>query len=135
MIESRFNELKKIYETLNPYYDARQEDYWKQLTSLFTENEEETIRFLDNCSEEDVEIASEVFDNVAKVLQSLKFIDCLHRLEKKFPDSTIAYSVAYAEFFTDAYEHVNPLIVMKNPPSDPPSKSKKKKSSSKKNKK
>ena len=51
MIESRFNELKKIYETLNPYYDARQEDYWKQLTALFTESEDETIRFLDNCSE------------------------------------------------------------------------------------
>ena len=125
MIESRFNELKKIYVTLDPYYDARQEDYWKQLTALFTENEEETIRFLDNCSEEDAEIASEVFDNVAKVLQSLKYIDCLHRLEKKFPDSTIAYSVAYAEFYTDAYEHVNPLIVMKNPPSDPSGKKKK----------
>lgn len=107
MIESRFNELKKIYETLNPYYDARQEDYWKQLTSLFTENEEETIRFLDNCSEEDAEIASEVFDDVAKVLQSLKFIDCLHRLEQKFPDSTIGYSVRYAESYTDAFEPEN----------------------------
>ena len=132
MIESRFNELKKIYVTLNPYYDARQEDYWKQLTALFTENEDETIRFLDNCSEEDAEIASEVFDNVAKVLQSLKYIDCLHRLEKKFPDSTIAYSVAYAEFATDAYEHVNPLIISKTPPSDPSGK--KKKSTGKKKK-
>ena len=135
MFESRFNELKKLYYSLDQEYDIRRDEYEKQLTALLSENEEETIRFLDNCSEEDVEIASEVFDNVAKVLQSLKYIDCLHRLEKKFPDSTIAYSVAYAEFFTDAYEHVNPLIVMKNPPSDPPSKSKKKKSSSKKNKK
>lgn len=135
MIEERFNELKKIYLKFNHELDPGRDEYEKQLTALFAENEEETIRFLDNCSEEDVEIASEVFDNVAKVLQSLKFIDCLHRLEKKFPDSTIAYSVAYAEFFTDAYEHVNPLIVMKNPPSDPPSKSKKKKPSSKKNKK
>ena len=127
MIEEKFNELKKFYLTLDHEFDVRQEDYWKQLTSLFTENEEETIRFLDNCSAEDVDIASEVFDDVAKVLQSLKYIDCLHRLEKKFPDLCIEYSVAYAEFFTDAYEHVNPIIISKTPPSDSSSKKKKKK--------
>ena len=107
MFESRFNELKKLYYSLDQEYDIRRDEYENQLTALFTENEEETIRFLDNCSEEDVEIASEVFDDVAKVLQSLKYIDCLHRLEKKFPDSTIGYSVRYAESYTDAFEPEN----------------------------
>ena len=61
--------------------------YWDELTQILSEDEEETIYFLDRCNDENViNNISSVFDDISIKLQSQDFIQCLDRLEIKFPN-------------------------------------------------
>ncbi|GHU60484.1 hypothetical protein AGMMS49975_29520 [Clostridia bacterium] len=73
------------------------EELWGKLTSLLSENVRQTIDFLDNCSSDEAEWISEVFEDIAYNLQSWDYIDCLKRLLKKYPDANLDSSVQVAE--------------------------------------
>ncbi|AFY93470.1 hypothetical protein [Chamaesiphon minutus] len=67
--------------------DTRYPIFWNQLTQLLSEDEQETIDFLDSCNDENIiNNISSIFDNISSNLQSNKFIKCLKRLEIKFPN-------------------------------------------------
>ena len=66
----------------------------EKLVSLFTEDINESISFLDNdCTADQFSWLSEVFDEIARITQSHEFIDALRRLAVKFPEETKKYNV------------------------------------------
>ena len=69
-------------------------------SSIFQDNQliclkdiNETVAYLENCSEEDIYFISEVFEDVSEQLQSKEYIECLRKLDDKFPnlDMTIRW--------------------------------------------
>ena len=82
----------KIFEVISKIdslfiEDTRFPVLWNQLAELLSENEQETIEFLDSCNDENViNNISSVFDDISSNFQSEKFIECLKRLEIKFPN-------------------------------------------------
>lgn len=83
---------EKVIEIVNEIDSLFMEDtrfpkYWGQLTQVLSENEQETIDFLDSCNEKNIiDNISSVFADISTNFQSQKFIKCLERLEIKFPD-------------------------------------------------
>ncbi|KZU60843.1 hypothetical protein [Lactiplantibacillus plantarum] len=54
-----------------------------------------------NCSEDDVLLISSVFDYVSENLQSKKFISCLRKLDKKYPDLKLTSFIDDAEDYIE----------------------------------
>ena len=52
---------------------------------MLSENEENTISYLENCNKADLYWVSEVFEDLAESLQSKELIDCLRKLDEKYP--------------------------------------------------
>ncbi|MGG0759204.1 hypothetical protein [Bacillus paramycoides] len=96
------DKIKKALEDrrmLHPNDDYGIEKSWGKLTAILSENEEVTINYLMNCSKEDVYLISEVFEDVSEKLQSKGFIECLRKLDEKFPDLNLTYDIDVAESY------------------------------------
>ena len=80
---------------------------WDELTNLLSEYLDDTIEFLLNdCTVEEFEWISEVFDDIADITQSIEFIDCLYEVEKKFKGQykcNILGSIDYAKLCLDYF--------------------------------
>ncbi|MCT3233266.1 hypothetical protein [Lactiplantibacillus plantarum] len=74
---------------------------WEELTIILSKNEDEAIKYLMNCSEDDVLLISSVFDYVSENLQSKKFISCLRKLDKKYPDLKLTSFIDDAEDYIE----------------------------------
>ncbi|MCL2353464.1 MAG: hypothetical protein FWC69_02405 [Defluviitaleaceae bacterium] len=59
---------------------------WRLLIEILSKNEEDTIKYLDHCSADDLYHISEVFEDVSEKLESREFIRCLRRLDIKYPE-------------------------------------------------
>ncbi|MCP1226635.1 hypothetical protein [Sebaldella sp. S0638] len=73
------------------------EECWKQITEIFSQDEVETINYLNNCSKEDLYFISEVFEDISENLKSKKIIACLRKLDKKYPDLKMTSDINLAE--------------------------------------
>lgn len=72
---------------------------WDRLTELLSENSEETIDFLNECTEEQLFYISEVFEDISFNLQSEQFIDTLYKLDRKYPELQMKSDIKIAEEF------------------------------------
>lgn len=72
-------------------------DYWSVFTELLSKDIYQTIKFLDGCTEDEIYWLSEVFEDISYKVNSKAFIDCLKRLEKKFPNIDLADDIKSAE--------------------------------------
>ncbi len=71
--------------------------YWAELSELLIECESDTIELFDNLDEPNkIDNISSVFEEISRGLQSSAFIQCLERLEKKFPDLLLVHMVGAA---------------------------------------
>lgn len=77
--------------------------YWEPLTALLTKDEEDTINFLKECSDEQVYHISEVFDQISDKFQSKEFVDFLKELQKDHPDIDIKKDIQAAEYRLEEY--------------------------------
>lgn len=91
-IENLTNERKKLLPD-----DPKINEIWDELTQIFSDNEKATIEYLNNCSENQLEWISEVFEDISENLQSEDFIDTLEKLQKKFPDLDLEMDISYAK--------------------------------------
>lgn len=57
----------------------------------------ETIEYLEKCSKEDLYFISEIFEDVSEQLKSKEFIDCLRKLDTKFPELDMTKDIDLAE--------------------------------------
>lgn len=94
MIKDRIIPIIKEREATDDEWDYGVEQCHKKLVSLFVENIDESIKFLDNdCTADQFSWLSEVFDDIAKITQSHAFIDALKRLSSKYPEETKTYNI------------------------------------------
>ena len=59
---------------------------WEEMTELLSENEVNTINYLDICCADDLYFVSEIFEDISVKIQSNEFIKCLRRLDMKYPE-------------------------------------------------
>ena len=93
------NKVKKIIDErikMNPD-DPQIMEKWRELTDIFIANENETIDYLYNCSEDIIEWVSEIFEDISKALQSEKFIECIEFLKSKFKNLDLEQDILYAK--------------------------------------
>ncbi|WP_208586110.1 hypothetical protein [Gracilibacillus suaedae] len=94
-MEGILNKRKKL--NLNDDYGI--EKSWNEIIEALSENEEETIKYLNNCSKQDLYYISEVFEDIAEILQSKELINCLRKLDRKFPDLEMTNDIDIAESY------------------------------------
>lgn len=70
---------------------------WNRMIEILSNNINETVSYLDNTSEENIYYISEVFEDVSAQLQSKEYIDCLRRLDNKFPNLNITKDIDLAK--------------------------------------
>lgn len=76
--------------------DLRIREYWAKITEYLSKNVLETINFLSNCSEKELFWLREVFEDISSNLQSKDFIDCLKKLQAKYPNLDMETDIKYA---------------------------------------
>ncbi|MFJ7649247.1 hypothetical protein ACIQ1H_17035 [Lysinibacillus sp. NPDC097279] len=72
--------------------------YWEQLILEFND-ENDTISFLDSCTEEEANWISSVFDDLAHIFQSRAYADCLKRVSKKYPEIIMSLDIKIADSY------------------------------------
>ncbi len=77
--------------------DPRIQNYWNLLTKMLSENENDTIEFLNECEESELYWLSEIFEDISQNLQSINFVKFLHTLKDKFPNLDLDVDIEYAE--------------------------------------
>lgn len=94
--QNRVYEIIEERKKLHPD-DPHIIEIWGELTSIFSENENNTIKFLTNCNKEYLVWIGEVFDEISEHLQSMRFLQCLENLNKKYPELCLEIDIMYAE--------------------------------------
>ncbi|MBC1986786.1 hypothetical protein HCJ71_05730 [Listeria sp. FSL L7-0478] len=77
--------------------DPKINDIWARLIKIFSEDENYTLQYLNNCSENNLEWIAEIFEDISENLQSKKFIDELNQLSLKFPNLDLETDISYAK--------------------------------------
>lgn len=86
---------------LNLNDDVGIEKYWNKMTERLTQNEEDTIDYLNECNGNDLYYISEIFEDISEILQSERFISCLRNLDKKFPELDMTNDIDIAESYLE----------------------------------
>ena len=72
-------------------------EWWEELPIILSKNIEETIRYLDNLNEEDIEILSEIFEYIAETSQSKEFIKFIENLQRKYIEIDMKKEIQWAK--------------------------------------
>lgn len=72
--------------------------YWEGLMEILAQNEADTIKFLAECSGEQIYWISEVFEDISNKFQSKGFVDFLKELQKSHPNIDIKQDIQTAEY-------------------------------------
>lgn len=101
MLNQKVTDL--IYEgMLLDINDPSIADIWDDLIHLLSVDSENTINYLGECNEKEIEFLSAVFEDVAYNLKSEKYILELENLRSKFPnlnlDSIVNLAKEYSEY-------------------------------------
>lgn len=87
-------EWRKGIECIN----GMENQYWDPLIELLSKNEADTIKFLEECSDEHIYWISEVFEDISDKFQSKGFVDFLKELQKAHPNVNIKQDIQAAEY-------------------------------------
>ncbi|MBC2190127.1 hypothetical protein HCB15_14405 [Listeria booriae] len=86
-------------KSLNINDDFGIEKCWNEMTELLSQNEMDTINYLEESTEKDLYYISEIFEDVSERFQSEQFINCLRKLDKKFPELDMTQDIDIAESY------------------------------------
>ncbi|HDR6311937.1 TPA: hypothetical protein QCU60_003891 [Bacillus cereus] len=100
-IENKMQVILDKRKKLNLNDDYGIQTSWNEIIEVLSENEENTIRYLENCSKEDLYWISEVFEDIAESVQSKEFINCLRKLDEKFPELEMTKDIDIAESYIE----------------------------------
>lgn len=67
----------------NSYYF---EEIFEEKKNLLCENLQETMQFIDSCTQEEFYWISNAFEDISEKYKSTEFIECLRRNQKRFPE-------------------------------------------------
>jgi hypothetical protein len=96
-LESRMKDIIERRKRLHLNDDYGIQAAWAEMTNLLSEQEKNTITYLEKCSKSDLYWVSEIFEDVARNIRSQSFIDCLRILDKRYPDLEMRGDIDLAE--------------------------------------
>jgi len=98
-IENKMNVILNKRKSLNLNDDYGIQKSWNQIIEVLVENERNTIKYLENCSKSDLYWISEVFEDIAEILQSKELIHCFKKLDEKYPELNMTNDIDIAESY------------------------------------
>ncbi|MBU3106111.1 hypothetical protein [Clostridium gasigenes] len=96
-MEDKIKEIIEQRKKLNVNDDMRIQKCWEEITIILSENEKDTIKYLDGCEKDELYWISEVFEDISENLQSKDFIKGLRTLDEKFPELDMTKDIDLAE--------------------------------------
>ncbi|NRR03389.1 hypothetical protein HP570_14310 [Brevibacillus sp. RS1.1] len=81
--------------------DPKVYDFWERLTELLSANTLETIEFFEACTEQEAYWLSEIFEDISARVNSRDFIECIKRVDRKYPELQLSKDIRVAEDFMD----------------------------------
>lgn len=97
MIKNLMDKILAERKEKNIEDDYGIQDCWGKMVEILSKDVHETVAYLECCSEEDIYFISEVFEDVSEQLQSKEYIDCLRKLDEKFPSLNMTKDIDLAE--------------------------------------
>ena len=99
IVELKFTQKESVFlkEYKNIEDDYGIQNCWNKMIDILSKDINETVAYLENCSEEDIYFISEVFEDVSEQLQSKEYIECLRKLDDKFPNLDMTKDIDLAE--------------------------------------
>ena len=94
---AKLKELITREKNLTEETDGFWDDIFNAKAALLNENLEETMAFLDTCTEEEFYWVSNAFEDISEKYKSPEFIECIKRNMQRFPD-TIEHSQMELDF-------------------------------------
>src|SRR5699024_6328057 len=85
-IENKMNVILNKRKNLNLSDGYGIQQSWNQIIEVLVENERNTIKYLENCSKSDLYRISEVFEDIAEILQSKELIYSFIKLDEKYTE-------------------------------------------------
>lgn len=73
----------------------------EKIVQLLSQDEKQTIEYLNQCTEEELSFISEVFESISSNLKSEKFIECIKKLSEKYENLDMEYDIMCAEASLD----------------------------------
>ena len=92
-----FEEILKERKNHHLNDNYRIEKSWLRMTTFLSKDINKTIEFLHTASEDEVLWVSEVFEDIAEIVKSKGYIECLENLDRKYPTANLSYSVQVAK--------------------------------------
>ncbi|WP_277406222.1 hypothetical protein [Lacrimispora xylanisolvens] len=74
---------------------------WDEMTVLLSQNSNETINFLKDCTEKQLFYISEIIEDISYNLKSQEFINTLYELNAKFPNLQMESDIEIAKEFME----------------------------------
>ncbi|HGE5781594.1 MULTISPECIES: hypothetical protein [Bacillus] len=100
-IENKMEVILDKRKKLNLNDDYGIQKSWNEIIEVLSENAENTIKYFENCSKEDLYWISEVFEDIVEIVRSKEFINCLRKLDKKFPELEMTKDIDIAESYIE----------------------------------
>lgn len=75
------------------------QDCWNKMIDVLSVDVQQTIAYLNDCTEEELYYISEIFEDISERLKCKLFIECLRKLDKKFPDLNMTKDIDLAETY------------------------------------
>lgn len=75
------------------------QECWGEMIDILCIDVQQTVTYLENCTPEELYYISEVFEDILERLQSKTFIECLRKLDKKFPNLKMTKDIDMAETY------------------------------------
>ena len=85
MISKQMQALVKEKKAIDPHYDEAIEKNWRMMSELLCANLQWTIAYLDNASEEEIHLCSEVWEDISTYWKSPELIAAMERCKERFP--------------------------------------------------
>lgn len=79
----RLKELISENKNMHMEDDMAQEQIWKEMLTILSENIDETMNYLDVTNKDDLSYICALFDDLSTHFQSQKLIDCMERNTKR----------------------------------------------------
>jgi len=98
-LNEKMNDILKIRKSLHMNDSHGIYECWDEMVKQLSENEADTLDYLNHCSDNDLYFVSEVFEDVSVNLKSDRFIQCLRKLDVKYPELEMTNDIDIAESY------------------------------------
>lgn len=75
------------------------QECWEKIIDILSADVQQTIVYLENCTQEELYYISELFEDISQRVQSPVFIECLRKLDEKFPELEMTQDIDLAESY------------------------------------